>query len=198
MSRKVLRWSLWFFAAVGVIAVALGVWLWATYPSRPDVASADLNDSLAFMGSEDFNRMFEFHQRDFALALVEKMREKTFEELIGMMLSRNPVHKAVADNLRHSPFRQEVESALANVMLDKFYEQPESKRNFYLTMAATMGQRRSAEHPSDAPHIPSPDRLKKNLGEFMSRQPPAVQGKAARLIMDLRKVRRGMGMKDPF
>lgn len=197
MSRNLMRWSVWFFATVGVIAGGIAIWSWATYPEPPDVASSDVSDSLAFMGSDEFNEMYQFHRRRYAMELVEKLREKSFDELIALVMSRNPAHRSVAKNLRASAFFEEVESALFNVMIDKFYEQPEAKRNVYLSVAVMMEGQAMNKRPS-AFKIPSPDRLKKDLGQFMSRQPPNVQGKTARLIMDVRKQRQIMGMKDPW
>jgi len=149
------------------------------------------------MASEDFNRMFESHRKQYALDLVEKLREKSFDELIALVLSRNPMHRELARNIRNSEFRDEVEGAVFSVMLDKFYEQPEAKRNVYLTMAVTMEGRAVSKRPG-AFEIPSPDRLKKDMGGFMSKQSPSIQGKTARLLMDIRKQRKIMGMPDPW
>src|SRR5688572_18491440 len=128
MKRKVLRYTGRFFAVIGVLATGFGIWLYATYPKAPDVQTADLNDSVAFMSSEEFGRMFEFHRRQFALDLIEKMREKTFDQLIGMMMTRNPAHRTIARNMREEPYRDEVEGAMFSLMLDKFFEQPEAKQ----------------------------------------------------------------------
>jgi hypothetical protein len=197
MKQKIAKYASRFFAVVGILATALAVWIYVTYPKAPDVAKADINDSLDFMGSEDFKRMFEFDQRKYALALVEKLREKSFDELIGMMLSRNPAHREIGRNLRDSEFRHEVEAALANVLLDEFYEQPEGKRNYYLTLAMTMEQQSGkGKTPPGGIKIPSAEKFKDSFGEFLTRQPPNVQGKAARLIMDIRRHRKAFGMPD--
>lgn len=197
MRRDVKRWSTWLGISAGVLAIGFGIWTWLTYPDPPDVATSDVNVSLAFMGSEEYNQMYEFHRRQYALDLVKKMREKSFDELMTLMLSRDPVHREVARNLHDSSFREEVENELFSVLLDKFYEQPDAKRNVYLTMIVMMEGQAMQRRPGEF-RIPSADQFKKDLGEFMSRQPPNVQGKTARLIMDVRKQRQVLGMKDPW
>lgn len=197
MKQTFWKYTSKFFTIVGFLALGLGIWLYVTYPKAPDVASGDLDESMAFMGSEEFNQMFEFHRRKYAMEIVDKLGEKSFDELVALVMSRNPVHREVARNIRNSEFRDEIEGAVFRVMLDKFYEQPEAKRNVYLTLAVTMESRAVSKRPS-AFQIPSPDRLKKDLGQFMTRQSPATQGKTARLIGDIRKQRQIMGMPDPW
>ena len=176
---------------------AYGVWRWATYPDVPDVKVASAEDAVAFMGTDDFNRMTESHRQRYAMAVVEKMRDKPLEELIAMMLKRDARRTAAAKNVRNLKGRDEIGGAMMRVFLDKFYEQPKVKRQGYLTMIAVAQQGQIGKNPERF-GLPPADKLKKDWAKFMRKQPPRSQAQMGQFLIDLSKHREMMGLKEPF
>ena len=193
------RWVRFTSAGLAGAVVVGAIVFWIMYPSPPDVDKVDASESLAFIGSDEYNKMFEWHRKQFALAVVDKLRDKSFDELIQMMMNggRDPKMRKVGENVRKLEDHDDIGDAVFSMLLDKFYEQPEGKRQVYLMMAVRMEQGAAGRNPERF-NIPSPDRFKKDLGRFMTRQSPQVQGKTARLIGDVRKQRKTMGLPDPW
>ena len=205
-------------ALLGVLAISLlatgawGVHRWATYPDVPDVATADLNESIAFMGTDEFNRLFARHRKAYALAIVNELEKKSFEDLVRLMMDRNGRRLGGAvRNFRDIPGREEIEDAFGRLFLNKFYEMPKLKRDMYLAMFAgfeRMARQRerqggqsaqtAAGTQPDRPRrrggLPTPDRFKAEWSKFVTRQPPRVQAQTGQFLMDLRKQREMMGM----
>src|SRR5687767_12814527 len=79
-------------------AIWAGVW-WVRYPNVPNVKTVSPDEAMAFIGTDDFNRMTERHRMRYALAATERLREKPFEELVAMMLKADPSRKQIQENL---------------------------------------------------------------------------------------------------
>ncbi len=185
-------------AAVVSIALAWGIWLWATYPKAPDVASADLGESMAFMGSDEFNRMFESHRKQFFLDVINKLREKSLGELIAMGMRGEMKDQDLSKNIQGLVQDEEVQGAVLELILDKFYEQPKVQRDLFLTMAVRAEQQKGTGKPSTQPATAlDPQSLERGMGQLMEKLSPQVQGKIQRMMLDLRQHRRRLGVADP-
>jgi hypothetical protein len=194
---RALRGIVWLALVAIVIGGAWGIWRWATYPKYPDLATATVEEAIAFMGDDEFNRMFEWHRRRYALGVAEKMREKPFAEIMRMMTSRAPEHEAAARNIRRLEARREIGDAFTRVFLDKFFEEPPMKQKAYLTVFAYLQQTEIAQHPERV-GLPTAEEFKAGMGRFIGSQPPRVQGQMGQFLLDLRRQRELLGLPEPF
>ena len=79
-------------AVLILAALVLGAWgirWWATYPRHPDLAKTPVDQAVAFVGTDDFNKMSPSRRRQYCLDVAEKLRERTFPELLSMVAARN-------------------------------------------------------------------------------------------------------------
>jgi hypothetical protein len=190
-------------AALTLLALAFaagagwGAWRWWTYPKAPNVKTASLEDCLHFMSTNEFNRMFESDRTRFALATMEKMRERSFGQLLVLIAKPDPDFPNRARNLRQMEERGEVVAAAVRVFLDKFFDEPPAKQKVYLASFALLQQGEIAQHPERF-GLPPPDRFKQDFGGFLAHQPPRVQGQMGQFLRDLKQTRQSMGLKEPF
>jgi hypothetical protein len=197
------RWRKPLRVATRVLLIALavvacwGAWRWATYPSYPDAAAVPVEESIAFMGTDGFNRMFEWHRRRYALAVAEKMRENSFADILRMILERDPQREQAGRNVRALESRREIGDAFMRVFLDKFFEEPAMKQKAYLTVFAYLQQTEIAKDPERV-GLPSADEFKQGMARFISRQPPRVQGQMGQFLIDLRRQREILGLPEPY
>lgn len=211
---KHLRRALAVTLTLGVlIAATWGTYRWATYPDVPDVAATDLNESIAFMGTDEFNRMFAGHRKRYAMSIVAELEKKPFEDLVRLMLERDgrKLFGAVR-NFRDIPGREDIEDAFGRLFLGKFYEMPKIKRDMYLAMfvgaermargsarpGAETGDKKAdgqGGRPGRRGGTPSPDQFKAQWSKFANRQPPRVQAQTGQFLMDLRRQQEIMGVK---
>ena len=195
LSRRRAGLALLVVAFVGF--AAWGVWRWATYPKVPDVATVDLNTAINFMGSDDFNRMLEGHRLRYAMAVVDRLSQSSFGELSMMMMRWNERRAKIARNLRDIEGSDQLGSKLFAVFLDTFYAQSPAQQKAALFVIAAAQQGQINQHPA-AFALPSTDEFKQDMGRFLSRQPPKVQAMCGQFLIDLKKQRDVMGLKDPF
>jgi hypothetical protein len=172
---------------------------WHRYPKVPDVSAANVNDALAFVAGDDFNRMFQWHRRRFALATVDKLRQRSFDELVWMLL--DPGNKEqrtrIARNIRMLSDHEDIHNKVLAIFLDKFYELPKFKQTTYLTTFALAQRVEMARHPQDF-GLPDSDQFKQDMARFISKQPPRVQAQFGQFLLDLKRHRQFLGLKDPF
>jgi len=174
-----------------------GIFRWWTYPTVPDVATVDLNTAINFMGSDDFNRMLEGHRLRYAMAVVDRLSQSSFGELSMMMMRWNERRAKIARNLRDIEGSDQLGSKLFAVFLDKFYAQSPAQQKAALFVIAAAQQGQINQHPA-AFALPSTTEFKQDMGRFLSRQPPKVQAMCGQFLIDLKKQRDVMGLKDPF
>src|SRR5688572_1840124 len=187
-------------AALVVAFVALagwGVYRWATYPVAPDVASVDLDTAINFMGSDDFNRLLERHRLRYAMAVVDRLSQSSFYDLSMMMMRWNDRRAKIARNLRDIEGHDQLGSKVLAVFLEKFYEQSPAERRAALIFLAAAQQGQIAQHPQ-AFALPTTEEFKQDMGRFIARQPPRTQAMFGQFVLDLKKQRDSMGLKDPF
>ena len=174
-----------------------GIFRWWTYPAAPDVATADLDTAINFMGSDEFNRLLERHRLRYAMAVVDRLSNSSFGELSLMMMRWNERRAKIARNLRDIEGSDQLGSKLFAVFLEKFYAQSPAERKAALIFIAAAQQGQINQHPA-AFALPSIDEFKVDMGRFLSRQPPKVQAMCGQFLIDLKKQRDAMGLKDPF
>lgn len=181
-------------AALALLAGASwGVWRWVTYPEKPNLAAVSVDDAIAFIGTEDFGRLFESDRKQYCLDVVEKMREKSFPELVGMLsLGKGGDRRRAAANIRSLEEREVIEGAMLRLILDKFYEETPEKRAVYLTGLVMMDQ--AAKQQGKGTKIPSPDRLRKDMAKIIGRQSPQTVARFGQFLVDVEQQRRNLGL----
>jgi len=189
------------FAALLIVAcVVLGSWgvqRWWTYPQVPDVAAVDLDTAVDFMGSDEFNRMLERHRLSYAMAVVDRLSGASFYDLSMMMMRWNDRRARIAKNLRDIEGHDQLGSKVLSIFLEKFYEQSPAERRAALIFLAAAQQGHIAQHPQ-AFALPTTEEFKQDMGRFIARQPPRTQAMFGQFVLDLKKQRDSMGLKDPF
>lgn len=188
-------------AATLVVAfVALagwGVYRWATYPVAPDVATVDLDTAVNFMGTDEFNRLLERHRLRYAMAVVDRLSQSSFYDLSMMMMRWNERRSKIAKNLRDIEGHDQLGSKVLAIFLEKFYAQSPAERKAALIFLAAAQQGQINQHPA-AFRLPSIAEFKQDMGRFLHRQPPKTQAMFGQFLIDLKKQRDAMGLKDPF
>jgi len=190
-----LRWFVPPVAVMLAIGLGWGIWRWATYPKAPDPSTSNFETMYNFVAGKDFDRMFESDRQAYVLAMVERLRDKPFEQLVAMAMKRDPNYRVVGKKIRDLSGHQQIEGAFLSVFLDKFYELPEAKRTIYLMTFATLQNSKLADHPERL-GLPSADRFKRDMTRFLSRQSPKIQAKTGQFLIDLRRQRETMGLPD--
>ena len=205
MKKWIARISLAVLAILLIGGATWGTREWIRYPKKPDISKVKVEDAIAFIGTDDFNRLYERDRKRYAMAAANRLREKSFAELVDMMV--NPANstddrRRIAENLRKLPGNEEVTSVMMSIFLDKFYQQNETQRNVHLMMMVKLGQsagnRPEAARRMREQGLPSLERFQKDFAKFLEKQPPRVQAQVAQFMMDLRRQREIMGVAEPF
>ena len=212
MRRTLLRVILSVVCLAGLAAGVWGAVWWARYPKTPNVAKVELTEGIDFIGSDEFNRMTEAHRKRYTMAVIEKLREKQFKDLVSLMMGSagNPKRRKAADNVNRLSSRddkEELGAAAMRVFLDKFYELPKNERESYLTLwalaekAGGMGRRpggttRPTTRPE--PRFPTAEEVEKGWSKFVSHQPPRTAAQMGQLMNDMRRKREALGVKSPW
>ena len=193
-------------------ALVAGVWgavWWARYPKAPDLAKVDLAEGIDFIGTDEFNGMTEAHRKRYTMAVIEKLREKQFKDLVSLVMG-NAHSRRAAENVNRLSSRddkEELGAAAMRVILDKFYELPKGERESYLTLwalaekAGGMGRRRGGTtQPTTRPEarFPTAEEVEKGWSKFISRQPPRTAAQVGQLMSDMRRKREALGVKSPW
>jgi hypothetical protein len=199
--RQWARAVLFSAAAVFVVVATWGAIYWARYPKVPDVSKAPLDEAMHFAASDDFNRMAEWHRRRYLLGLVDRMHEKSFADLVSLMMTPDPDRKKQAENANRltAADKKEVGGAWMRLFLDKFFELPKNDRDTYLTMFALAEKAGKSRKPSGrAQGMPSPEQIQKGMTDFLSEQPPHTAAQMDELMVEMNKKRQMLGMKSPW
>lgn len=172
-------------------------WWWARYPKAPNLQEAPLADCTAFMGSSDFNRMTHRDRTRFALGIVDKLKDKSFADLVATGMQKDPTRKAAAENVNKldKDERDRIGSAFMQLFLDKFYQQSATKRTTYLMGLVLMQKTGGGSAAARKFGIPSVDEFKKRLADFITRQPAHAQAQIGQFMLDIGKEQRAMGVK---
>ncbi len=187
-------------ALVMLAVVALsgwGIFRWTTYPRIPDVNTIDLDSAISFMGSADFNRLLERHRLQYALAVVDRLGQAGFWQLLRMMATPDANRAQVAKNIRAVTGYDQIGAKMFAIFLEKYYALSPTERQAALLGIITIQQAQIANHPDEF-KLPTADEFQRDMTRFMSRQPPRVQAMCGQFLIDLKRQRDAMGLKDPF
>lgn len=189
-------------ALLGIAALGSAIWAlvwWARYPKTPDVRNGDLDTSIAFMATDNFNRLTESHRKRYTQAVIEKHRELAFPDLLrrAMDRSKNEQRRQIVKNVRAIPGGDGLGTEMFGLFIDKFYQLPEEQRNEYLTMMV-FAQQTEIKKRAKEMGLPSPDRLAKEMTRVMSSTPPQTQARMGQFMLDMKKTRQQWGIKDPI
>lgn len=125
---------------LGTLVILIGVvWAaiaWARYPKTPNVKSVDVREAIAFIGTDDFNKLTESHRRKYCLAIADRLKEKTFPELLELAIAPGGDRRAMQRNIEKLKDKDEIGGAFMRVGLDKFFELSKEQRDSYFFMWA--------------------------------------------------------------
>lgn len=185
-------------SAVVLIAIAgWGSYRWFTYPKVPDVRRVDLAAAINFMGSDDFNRMLERHRLQYALAVVDRLGQSSFPQLLQMMVTRDANRTQIARNIRAVKGYDQIGSKMFAIFLEKYYTLSPAERQAALLAIIAIQQTQIATHPEEF-NLPTIDQFQRDMTRFMTRQPPKVQAMCGQFLIDVKRQRDRMGLRDPF
>ena len=190
--------------AAAIVVLAAGAWggiYWARYPKVPDISKVPLDEAMHFAATDDFNRMAEWHRKRYLLGLANRMHEKSFADLVAMMMmGGNADRKKQKENeqLLAEADRKEVEAAYFRLMLDKFFEMSKAQRSTFLMMAVLAEKAGSSNHPGQPSGMPTAAQIQKGMSDFLSQQPPHVAAQVDEAMSELNQKRQMMGMKGPW
>jgi hypothetical protein len=193
--RRWLAISSKFLAMLLILALVRLGWWWLRYPHAPNVKEAPLADCSAFMGSSEFNRMTHRDRTRFVMGTVDKLRDKSFSEIVALSMKGDPARKAAADNVKEltKDEQKQIGSAFLDLFLTKFYEQDASKRTAYLFGMVMMQKSGAAAATAKRLGLPTPEAFKKSLAGFVTDQPPHTQAELGQFMLDLSKEQRLLG-----
>jgi hypothetical protein len=190
-------------AAIGlfVAAAAAGGIYWARYPKVPEISKAPLDEAMHFTATDEFNRMAAWHRKRYMLALVDKMHEKSFADLVAMTMSGDPDRKKQMQNmdLLSEADKKQIGGAWMRLFLDKFFDQPKSQRDTYLTLVALAEKAGKSNRPGGKPSgMPTAEQIQKGMSEFLAQQPPHAAAQMDELMNEMNQKRKMLGMKGPW
>jgi hypothetical protein len=206
VKRKKLKILASLAAVLLLTAGTYGAIWWATYPSAPDPAALSFNDAAKYMGTDEFGRLTQRHQKRFALAVIDKSRQVPFKDLVAMMTADAANRRAAAKHIEglSKKDKDEIGAAFLRAALDNFFAQSLADRQAYLLSMALAEKAARAAGPSTQPsgkkkpdgmQIPTPDQLEKEMSKIMSQQPPRTVAQMSQLFGDMRRTRDLLGMK---
>jgi hypothetical protein len=186
---------------VGSVAVlwcaVWGIHRWATYPTVPDVKTTDLESAINFMGSEDFNRMLQRHRLAYALAVVDRLGQASFAEILRIMINRGENRPRVARNLAALEGREQISAKMFAIFLEKYYALSPTERQVAMVSIIAVQQGIISKDPKEF-GLPTMDELRHDMSRMMSRQSPRVQAMCGQFLIDMKRQRDKLGLKDPF
>lgn len=173
------------------------IYRWATYPTIPDVNTVALDSAISFMGTDDFNHMLERHRLQYALAVVDRLGQASFGQLLRMMATPDANRAQIARNMRAVTGYDQVGARMFAIFLEKYYALSPGERQAALLGIIAIQQAQIANHPEEF-KLPTIDEFQRDMTRFMSRQPPRVQAMCGQFLLDIKRQRDAMGLKDPF
>jgi hypothetical protein len=180
-----------------VIAVAWLGWWWIRYPHVPDVSKTSLDDCNAFMASDDFNRLTHRDRMRFAMATIDKLKEKSFAEIVAMGMKSGGARKASANNVKQldKADQERIGGAFLDMFLTKFYQQDAAKRTAYLFGMVMMQKSGAAAATAKKMGLPPVEAFKSALAGFVTNLPPHTQAEMGQFMLDISKEQRLLGAR---
>jgi hypothetical protein len=193
VNRK--RWINFAVACIVLAGVAIGTYQWITYDRMPPVR--DVDSAMRFMSTDDFNRYNERQRLKYAMDTIDKMRQMPYDDLLGQLGRHDEQRTRMMNNLRKVPGHERFGAEMFALFLDRFWDQNPGKRTATLMMIAMIQQGEFGKHP-ERYGLPSADQIKHEMNKFVTRQPVKTQAQCAQFMVELKRQREFMGLKDPF
>lgn len=190
-------------ASLGVCFSAAAVWAlvwWLRYPKIPDVANVELKQAMSFLTTDDFLRLTAADRKKYVKAVAARYNDVPFKDLVGRMFEpeHRELNRAIANNLRKIPEDEQLGAPFLELFLDKFYRLTPYERQQYLTTIALAQQAQfGKDGDSRLATLRDPARFQTEMSRFMSRTTPQLQAKMGQFMLDLKRTRNIMGLKDP-
>jgi hypothetical protein len=181
--------------ALLLAGIGIGAFLWMKRPKMPPVT--DAASGIRFMASDDFNKLSESQRLKYAMEVIDRMRALGYDEYLHLILAPDEQQMRLAANLRKVPGHEQFTSALFAMFLDRFWDQNPGKRSATLMLVALAQQGQFGKHP-ERYGLPSADQIKNEMNKFVTRQPLKTQAQCAQFMVELKRQREFMGLKDPF
>jgi hypothetical protein len=192
---KKARWFKVGAVALLLVGIGVGAFWWMKRPKMPPVS--DAASGMKFMASDDFNKLTESQRLAYAMQVVDRMRGLPYDEYLHLMLRPDDLRMRLAENMRRVPGHEKFGSALFALFLDRFWEQNPGKRTGTLMIIALAQQGQFGKHP-ERYGLPSADEIKTEMNKFVTRQPVKTQAQCAQFMVELKRQREFMGLKEPF
>jgi hypothetical protein len=137
--------------------------------------------------------MFESHRERYALAVIDRLHERSFEELA--LMAMDPVdpgrRERLIANAQALANRDQIEDKLTVLFLDKFYALPPMRRRVYLATFALM-QLGQIEHPIKF-NLPGAEEFLGRFSKFMTGS-PRRQALVTQFLLDVKAQQKGLGI----
>lgn len=193
MSRKrIISWS---GVSLAIIGIACGTYWWLTRPKMPGVR--DVDSAMQFMSTDDFNRYSESQRMKYAMDTIDKMRQMPYDELLRQLGRHDDQRTRMMTNLRKVNGHERFGAEMFALFLDRFWEQNPGKRTATLMSIALIQQGEFGKHP-ERYGLPTADQIKHEMDKFVTRQPLKTQAQCSQFMVELKRQREFMGLKDPF
>jgi len=182
-------------AAIVLIGAAAGACLWFTYPKMPPVR--DVDSAMNFMGTDDFNRLTESQRLKYAMLTLDRIKQMPYDDLLKFLGRHDDQRVRMMSNLRKVPGHEQFGAELFAMFLDRFWDQNPGKRTATLMAIAMVQQSEFGKHP-ERYGLPSADQIKHEMNKFVTNQPLKTQAQCSQFMLELKRQREFMGLKDPF
>jgi hypothetical protein len=189
------------FGSAFLAATIAAVVIWARYPKAPDPNTVDLHQAVQFVAAADFNRMYHWDQRRYALAIVARLKDKSFADLVKLQADRSIGLREALQNIGAMPDADEITAGVATIFLEKFYELSKTQRDVYLTLFLLRQKLDPAKRP---PKIGMPEAARfracpqAEMARLLKYQTPRAAAQMGQFLVDERQKRKMLGIPDPF
>ncbi len=207
VQRKPLRRKVFFrwkraagaMAGLALIAACILSYRWHQRTRGPDPATANLNDITRFIASDQYRQMYQWQRRAYLDGLIARMNNESFATLAALIFHPTPETRAAIENVKKEPDADELSGSMLRAFLEKFYQQPKSKRDAYMLLMAASEKLDKAKRPA---HIGIPARqdlaggMKLEMARMMAHQTPRGMALTAQFLLDRKQSRRLFGLTD--
>jgi hypothetical protein len=183
--------------SVLVLTVAGAVAAYWYTRQAPLPAMKDVHAGMDFMASDAYTRMSDQQRLGYAMKVVDGLRSLSYDEYLAVISRHDERQMRMYQNLRATPGHDKVSAAIFALFLDRFWEQNPGKRAATLTAIALIQQSEFGKHP-ERYGLPTHQQIKSEMNKFVTNQPVRTQAQCAQFMVELKRQREMMGLKDPF
>ena len=184
-------------SACAALVVAGAVFAYLALRDRPLPHIPNADAGIRFLASDDFNRLSERDRVRYAMAVVDLLRHMPYDDYLRLLTRSDDERTRMMNNLARTPGHEQVGSALFALFLDRFWDQDPAKRTATLIAIALIQQGDIGRHP-ERYGLPTHDQIRGEMTKFVSRQSVETQAKCAEFLVQLKRQREMLRLKDPF